>query len=437
MLTDKAVRAASGKDKAYKLTDGGGLYLYVTPKNHKSWRYKYRHDGKEYLLTLGSYPEVSLADAREKRNEAKRVKREGRDPRHAAKRTKLLGANNDMPSLEVAAREWHDLNTGRWKPVHANDVITSLERDIFPDLGDLPLDEIDKPLLLATLRKIEQRGAIETARRVKQRVAAIYRYSIAKGANVSNPAADLNDALKPLPPSKQYPALINVPSIRQLLADIDRAGASPVTRLAARFLALTAQRPGMVRHMEWSELQDIDWGNPKSDVSDARWIVPAGKIKQELRLRSDEAFEHIVPLAPQAVETLRAVRLLTGRSQLVFPGSRSGTKPMSENAVGYLYNREGYKGKHVPHGWRSSFSTIMNEMAERKLGVDLRLLADRMVIDLMLAHTPKGMSASEMRYNRARYMDRRRELAIEWADLIMEGALPTGEIIDSPRRKRR
>lgn len=189
--------------------------------------------------------------------------------------------------------------------------------------------------------------------------------------------------------------------------------------------------------MEWGEVSGVDWGSPSADVSEALWTVPADKIKQELHLRSDEAFDHKIPLSPPAVETLRVVRLLTGRAPYVFPNARAGTSAMSENAIGYLYNREGYKGKHVPHGWRSSFSTIMSEQAERELGTDLRLLADRLIIDLMLAHTPAGMSATELRYNRARYMDRRRELAQRWADMIMEGALPATEILDSPRRKPR
>ncbi|MBU2340166.1 MAG: integrase arm-type DNA-binding domain-containing protein, partial [Alphaproteobacteria bacterium] len=427
MLTDKAVRAADVRGKAYKLTDSRGLHLHVSAKGHKSWRYKYRFDKKEQLLTLGAYPEVSLADAREKRDEAKRILREGRDPRHAARRGRLLGESNSAKSFEVVAREWHALQLPRWKPVHANDVITSLERDVFPHLGAMPLAEIDKPTLLTILRKVENRGAIETSRRIKQRVAAIYRYANAEGAKVENPALDINDALKPLPPSKRYPALITVAAICTLMGDIDRAGASPVNRLAARFLALTAQRPGMVRFLEWVNITGVDWGDVDGDISKALWTVPAEKIKQELHLRSDEAFTHPVPLSVQAVETLRGVRWLTGRSPLVFPGARSGLSPISENAIGYLYNREGYKGRHVPHGWRSSFSTIMNEQAEREVGTDVRLLADRLIIDLMLAHTPKGMSATELRYNRAAYMARRRELAQRWADIIMQDAISAVE----------
>ena len=434
MLTDKAVRAAAAKDKAYKLNDSGGLYLYVSPKGHKSWRFKYRFESKEQLLTIGSYPDVSLAVARQQRDDARKILREGRDPRVQAKRGRLLGDIGGQKSLEVMAREWHRTQTPRWKPVHANDVITSLERDIFPVIGTMPMETIDQPLLLSVLRKIEKRGAIETARRINQRISAIYRFARAQGLRMENPSDGINDALAPLPPSKRYPALLNICDIRTMIADIDIARASPITRLASRFLALTAQRPGMVRHLEWGELQNIDWGNPDADLADARWCVPAAKMKQELRLRSDETFDHLVPLTRQAVETLCAVRWLTGTAKYVFPNARSGMEPASENAIGYLYNREGYRGRHVPHGWRSSFSTLMNEYAERTAGEDPRVLGDRKIIDLMLAHTPSGLSPSELRYNRASYMYRRRQLATLWADMIMEGAMPVESIIIGPRR---
>lgn len=437
MLTDKAARAAGPKDKPYKVADSGGLSLHVSTTGHKSWRFKYRFAGKELLLTLGAYPDISLAEAREMRNEAKKLLRNGQDPRHAAKRAKLNGQADDEETFEAVARRWHQKQCARWKPVHANDVITSLERDIFPHLGAMPMGEIDKRTLVAVLRKIENRGAIETAHRIKQRVAKVYQFANAEGGNFANPAADINEALTPVPPAKRYPALVDVQEIRKLLGDVDRAGSSPVTRLASRFMALTAQRPGMVRIMEWPEIQGVDWGNAGVSIIDATWVVPSAKVKQELHLRSDEAFDHPVPLSRQAVDTLRAVRLLTGRCRYIFPSSRSGTVPMSVNTVGYLYNREGYKGRHVPHGWRSSFSTIMNELVERKAGHDERLLADRFIIDLMLAHTPKGMSASELRYNRAAYLPRRRELAQRWGDLIMEDALPVEDILDSPRRKPR
>jgi len=435
MLTDKAIKAAAGGEKPYKIADSQGLYLYISTSGHKSWRLKYRLNGKEQLMTFGNYPDLSLRAARDKRDTARKILREGRDPRHAEKRAKLVRSDDSAMTLEIVARRWYAVNHTKWKPVHADDVIRSLERDIFPDLGEMPMDEIDKPTLLAALRQIENRGAVETARRVKQRIAKIYRFANAEGANLVNPGDDINDALKPLPPAKRHPALVKIDEIRAMLFDIDRAGASPVTRLAGRFLALTAQRPGMVRNMKWSEVMGITWDH--DNAAEKTWVVPSDKIKQELQLRVDESFQHPVPLSRQAVETLCTVRRLTGCGTYVFPGVRSSHQPMSENAIGYLYNREGYQGRHVPHGWRSSFSTIMNEQVEREAGQDIRLHGDRMVIDLMLAHTPRGMSSAELRYNRAAYMPRRRELTQIWADKIMEGALPADQIISTPRRKPR
>lgn len=325
MRTDKAVRTAGAKTKGYKLSDSAGLHLHISAAGHKSWRYKYRFEKKERLLTLGAYPDISLADAREKRDEAKKILRQGRDPRHAAKRGRLVGDIASAKTLEVGAREWHAFQLDSWKPVHANDVINSLERDVFPDIGAMPMAEIDKPLLLSVLRKIENRGSIETARRVKQRVGAVYRYANAEnGANLENPAVDIDDALKKLPPAKRYPALLNVKALRAMISDIDRAGASPVNRFASRMLALTTQRPGMVRFMLWDEISGIDWADTNGDSETALWTVPADKMKQELHLRSDESFSHPVPLSAQAVETLRAVRRLTGRSPYVFAGARSG-----------------------------------------------------------------------------------------------------------------
>ncbi|PZO71582.1 MAG: integrase [Pelagerythrobacter marensis] len=437
MLTDKAVKAAAAKDKPYKIADRQGLFLHVSPKAHKTWRYKYRFDGKEQALGLGVYPDVSLAAAREARDDARKILRSGRDPRMDKARRKLVGGRDERQTFEAVARDWYEQQLPRWKPVHANDVITSLERDVFPHIGALELGEIDEPVLLAVLRKIEARGAIETARRLKQRVGSVFVYARGLGIKVDNPAVAVGAALKPVPPAKRYPALIKVEEVRQLVHDVDRAGASPVTRMAARVLALTAQRPGMVRRMTWKQLSGIDWKDASASSPEALWTIPADEMKLELHLRDDEAFEHCVPLAPEAVATLRGVRWLTGRSPYVFPSSVSGLTPMSENAIGYLYNREGYKGRHVPHGWRSSFSTIMNELTERELGNDIRLFADRMIIDLMLAHSPKGLSASELRYNRAAFMPRRRELAERWASMIMVDALPVDEIVHSPRRKRR
>ncbi len=434
MLTDVKARNAVPRDKDYKVADGGGLSLYVTTKGHKSWRLKYRFGGKERRLILGSYPDVSLRTAREMREEAKAALRIGRDPALERRRAAQVRKTGHEDTFEKFAREWHEAQKSRWREVHTNDVITSMERDLFPVIGGYPVNQIDEGLMLAALRPVEKRGAIETAHRLRQRAERIFRFAAGAGSPNSNPAVNVKDALLEVPPKRRWPALVQVEQIKALIRDIDRAGASPVNRLSSRFLALTAQRPGMVRNMRWREIEGVDWSDASSDVSGALWCVPADKMKQELALREDDAFEHTVPLAPQAVEVLRAVRSISGQLALVFPGGRDARQPQSENALGYLYNRQGWKGRHVPHGWRSSFSTIMNGRVERLYHGADRLVIDRLIIDMMLAHRPSGMSETEFRYNRHAYMDRRREIACEWADLILLDADPASTLLDGPRR---
>lgn len=435
MLTDPEVRKAVTRERDYKLPDSGGLYLFVTKAGHKSWRLKYRFGGKERRLLFGSYPDVPLKRAREMRDDAKRALRDGRDPGLESKRARHSRKVGHENTFEQFAREWHSTQVARWKPVHADDVMTSMEQNLFPEIGGFPVDQIDEGLLLAALRKVEDRGAIETAHRLRQRAERVFKFASAAGIRNGNPAANVKDALKPVPPKKRRPALTDLKKIHTFIRDIDRAGASPVTRLSSRYLALTAQRPGMVREVLWTEIEGVDWSDPDAPSPEALWRVPSAKMKQELDLREDEAFEHVVPLSGAAVETLRAVRPFSGGKGLVFPGGRESAKPLSENAVGYLYNREGWKGRHVPHGWRSSFSTIMNGRAERSHPGAERLLIDRLIIDLMLAHTPSGMSHTELVYNRQAYMERRRELAEDWAALILEGADPASALVVGRRRR--
>lgn len=437
MKKDADFKGAVPRDKGFKVTDSAGLHLFVSPGGGKSWRYKYSFGGKERRIVFGPYPDITLKRAREMRDDAKRLLREGRDPGLESKRarhTRRVGHEN---TFELFARSWHEQQKDTWKEVHANDVITSLERDLFPSIGAFPVSEIDEGLLLSALREVEKRGAIETAHRLRQRAEKVFRFAAGAGAPNSNPAVNVRDAMKPVPPKKRYPALTDVKQIRELIRAVDRAGASPVTRLCSRFMALVAQRPGMSRNIKWTEIRNVDWADETSDISEAKWIVPADKIKQELGLRADEAFEHVVPLVPEAVEVLRAIRPLTGRGRLVFPSVADRSEPISENAVGYLYNREGWKGRHVPHGWRSSFSTVMNKRVERLFPGAEKLLIDRLIIDLMLAHRPTGMSEAEFRYNRNAYEERRRELAEEWTALIMDGAEPISVAVTGPRRRRR
>ena len=429
MLTDVQCKAAQGKDKPYKLADSAGLYLYISPTGHRSWRMKYRFHGKEKRLTFGPYPDVKLADARSKRDAARALLREHIDPSVEAKRRALLSATNAVNSFEAIARRWHTLHEPRWKAVHANDVIRSLQRDVFPSIGSLPIVGLEAPMILRVLRDVEGRGSIDTARRLRQRISDVFVFAIAEGIAIADPAASLAKAMKAVPPKKKRPAVTTIEGARSVLAASDAAQATPTVKLASRLLALTAQRPGMVRTMPWEEIEGVDWSDPTRQAQGALWRIPPHRMKLELHLREDDAFEHVVPLSAAAVEVLRAIWPLTGGASYVFPFNRGFHKPISENAIGYLYNREGFKGRHVPHGWRSSFSTIMNERAQRE-GSEL----DRFIIDLMLAHVPQGMSASELAYNRSKYLPRQRELFETWAGLIIDSSIPATQLLEGPRR---
>jgi integrase len=427
MLTDAQVRKAAPREKPYKLADAGGLYLYVAPTGLRSWRMKFRFQGVEKLLTFGPYPDVPLSEARQRRDDARRQIRDHVDPSGARARSKAAKdaariERASKQSFEMVARTWHALQAPRWAPVHAEDVITSMARDVFPDLGQLTLDEIDAPTVLAALRKVEARGSIETARRLRQRISAVFSYAISEGIASNDPAAIVSKALKPLPKKGKQPALTDLRDLRGVLIAAEASGASPVTKLASRLLALTAVRPAVVRGVSWEEFEGIDWSGDAIGPGLPIWRVPAARMKLILDRKDEESFEHVVPLPWQAVELLREVRRLTGRGTLVFPGQRHAHRPLSENAIGYLYNRVGYYGRHVPHGWRAAFSTIMNE----------RHRPDRAIIDLMLAHVPSNKV--EAAYNRAQHMTRRRELAQEWANLLMDGMAPACSLLAGPRR---
>ena len=429
MLTDARCRAAKATGKPYKLADAAGLHLHVSKTGHRSWRHKFRYGGKEQLRTLGSFPEVTLKQAREMRDADKVLLKEGRDPILEAKKQVLTNRLASADTFEPLAREWFAREEPRWKPVHAQDVITSLERDVFDDLGSLPITGITPQIVLATLQKVEQRGAIETAHRLRQRISSIFAYGIACDRATYDPAGSLVKVLKPKPPARRWPAVLTISGAREVLALTDHAEATPVVRLASRFLALTAQRPGMIRWMRWEDLKGFDLDGAGSD-GDVMWTVPANAMKQELELREDQGFDHPVPLEPAAVAVLRQAWEFSAAAEYVFPGQRSTLRPMSENALSYLYARLGLRKRHVPHGWRSTFATVMNEFAIENGGP-----RDPLILDLMLAHIPTGLSSSEMRYNRAGFIKRRRQLAIIWAEMLLDGACATDEIVQGRRRR--
>ncbi len=414
MLTDVKVRKAKAAEKPYKLADGGGLHLYVTPAGGRLWRFRYEFGGKEKLLSLGAYPALGLAEARAARDDAKAALRSSRDPAVVKKQKQLVATKESAETFEAMAREWYALQGERWSPTHAADVMKTLERDVFPEIGRMPIRQLTAPDVLGLVRKMEARGAKETARRVRQRISAVCQFAMATGRADLDPAVAIKSVMAPLRKGRQ-PAITDLEEARKMLARADAEPAHPVTKLGMRLLAITAVRPGTLTGTPWTEFDSLDLDEPV-------WRISAARMKLRLHQKDDEARDHLVPLPRQAVETIEAIRALTGRGPYVLPNGRSAHKTMSENALGYLLNRAGYHHKHVPHGWRSTFSTVMNE----------RHPADRAIIDLMLAHTPK--EKVEAAYNRASHLERRKELAQIWADLIMEGLRPAAELLELRRR---
>ena len=397
-LTDNAIRnakpgynAATKKPadptKPYKMGDTGGLYLEVAPGGGKWWRLKYRHGGKEKRLSLGVYPDVSLKDARQRRDDARKLLTNDRDPgavkQSQKKQAKIAAAN----SFELIARELHALKTPRWSESHALDWIRGLEREIFPGMGDRPVAEIEAPDVLDAIRAIEGRGAHEIAARTLQRVRAVFSYSIATGRARHNPAAEIKGALAPQPKVKHFAALTE-----KELPDFLRAVAAypcyTMTKVATRLLMLTFVRTGEVRGAKWCEF-DFDVGV---------WTIPAERMKARE--------PHTVPLSRQALDTLAELRPLTGHGEHLFPGRNREGSIISENTVLKVIERLGYKGRMTGHGFRTIASTYLN-------GVGM-IRPD--VIEAQLAHAEGN--ATRAAYNRADYMEYRTALMQFWADTL-------------------
>ncbi|MXO66280.1 tyrosine-type recombinase/integrase [Altericroceibacterium endophyticum] len=425
-LSDAKVRAAKARDKAYKLSDGEQLYLFVTAKRARSWRMNYKFgrnaQGKplQKTLTIGSYPAISLKDAREARDVAKSMLARGLEPSPTDLFSRANADEDLRPSFRKVALEWLDGQKPRWSAVHLSDVKASLENEIYPAIGEMRLADIDAPCVLRLLRSVADRGAIETAHRLRQRISAVFVYGIALGYVSADPAAGLRAILPPKPKTKSQPAITHLDQLRQLLVDCEAERCRVQTKLALRLIALTAVRPGELHGARWHEFEDLDGPEPL-------WRIPAARMKGDMGRKQETDGDHLVPLAPQSVEVIRAIEPLTGHFPLVFPSERHGHRPMSENTLRALLIRAGYYQRHVPHGFRSAFSTIMNERAN-----DLGRPNDRAVIDLMLAHVPTNKV--ERAYNRAAYMTRRRELAGEWADLLLKDMWPVAVHMGQPIR---
>ncbi|MCS5597936.1 MAG: tyrosine-type recombinase/integrase [Alphaproteobacteria bacterium] len=387
-LTDTKCRNEKPGDKAKKLSDGGGLYLHVQTNGSKYWRLKYRYLKKEKLLALGVYPTVSLAMARELRDEAKRKLAEGVDPSEhmkAEKRRKLAEAEN---SFKVVATEWHDIQKSRWTENHAGYTLRRLETNVFPFIGNKAITDIEPPEMLAVLRRIEERGACEMAGRVKSICSQVFRYAIASGKAARDPCQDLQGALKPY--KKSHFSAIDSSEIPEFLDALNRNDARLYkhTQLAVKMLMLTFVRTSEMIQAKWDEF----------DLSEKTWIIPAERMKMSK--------SHIVPLSSQVIDILNDLRELSPSSPYIFPSQLGHKKHMSNNTVLKALERLGYKGRMTGHGFRAlAMSTIKEKLGYR-----------HEVVDRQLAHVPR--SKVDRAYDRAQFLDERRKMMQEWADYL-------------------
>jgi integrase len=395
-LTPIAIRNAKPRDTAYKLADEGGLYLLVKPDGARYWRFKYRFAGKEKVLALGVFDEVSLAEARQDRDEAKGKLRDGIDPAAQRKERKLAEKHAAANSFKAVAEEWMVRQRPRWTPGHAERVKRSLEADLYPHIGTRPIASLTPPELLTVLRKIEARGAHELRERVQQRASMIFRYAIATGRCERDPVADLRGAFTS-PTRYNYAALgqKDLPAFFAKLAEYD---GEPTTKLAIRLLALTFVRTGELRGAHWAEF----------DLDAAEWRIPAERMKMRQ--------EHIVPLSRQALDVLRELQALTGRGALLFPSRSKATQPISENTILYALYRMGYHSRATGHGFRSTASTILNELG---------FPGD--VIERQLAHSSKNKIRAA--YNKAQYLPERARMMQQWADLLAALAKADNKVV--------
>lgn len=420
-LTSSDVKSAKIRACDYKLTDSNGLFLFVSSAGTKSWRYRYRHRGQEKMLSLGRYPDVGLAAARLARDDARRLVLDGKDPAWEKKRKRQDDLDAARATFRKLGDEWLAEHEPLWSAANASRVRHRFERDVYPAFGQRPIGEIESTDILRVLRKIEARGSIETAKRVRGYIRAVF--AKAKGerfvpTSMLMEIDELSDALKPARRGRRQPALTTLPALLELQQCADKSRSHILIRLASRLLALTVVRTGVLRTALWSEFEGIDWDEPDALCEKPIWRIPAARMKLLVEDKLAPEFGHEVPLSTQAVAALRVLRIVSGSSPLLFPHAKSWRLPMTDAAISGMYKRMGggkFKNRMVPHGWRSAFSTIMNERA-----AELERDGDRMLIDITLSHVPPGTSASEWAYNRARFLKPRGALLQTWADLISE-----------------
>lgn len=384
-LSEAKVRNAKPRSKKYKIADGDGLFLLVLPSGGKYWRLRYFFGGQEKQLALGVYPEVSLADARDRRAQAHKVLSAGDDPGEVKRESKRVMEVKEADLFEAVAREWLDHRRHEWAPSSLRVKKIYLERYVIPALGPKPISAVTAPEVLDLLREIESRGTLDTARRVSQMCGQIFRYGIAMGRADHNPVPDLKGALKT--PVVKHHAYLKAKELPDFLRALDTYDGKRLTKLAIRLLLLTFVRTNELRGAEWAE---VDW-------EASLWRIPAQRMKANAA--------HVVPLSRQAVEILRDLHALSGHRQYVFPNENKPSTVMSENTMLYALYRMGYHSRATGHGFRSTASTILNEQGFRPD-----------VIERQLAHTERNHVRAA--YNHAQYLPERRDMMQWWADYL-------------------
>jgi integrase len=396
-LADTFVRQVkhTGKLAGDKHTDGGGMYLLVKAGG-KYWRMDYTHAEKRRTLALGVYPEVSLAKARQRREKARELLADGKDPGTAKRAEKQAAAAAAANTFELVAREFHKSKGDSWSTSYAAKWLRGLEKNLFPYLGALPLAAITAPVLLHALRRVENRGAVDSAHTLRKTAGQVFRYGVQTGRCDRSPSVDLHGALKPVT-VKHMSAILEPLKVGELLRAIDGYAGQPMTRAALGLSALLFQRPGNIRKMEWT------WVN----FDNALLTIPSEDMKRRKQQKINGR-PHLVPLAPQALTYLAELNPLTGHGRYVFPSLRTGERPMSDNTINAALRRMGFaKDEMSAHGFRATARTLM---IERMPGIS----AD--VIEAQLAHGKSGPLG--MAYDRAEFLEQRRKMMLEWAEYL-------------------
>lgn len=383
LLTDAKIRTAKPQNKPYTLNDGNGLSLLIDTNGSKGWRFRYRFAGKPKMISFGTYGDVSLAEARTKRDEARAQVAQGINPSDARKADKVALKYSLENTFEAISREWHSSKQTTWSENYAKEVLNCLSKDVFPYLGQRPIDQI-KPLeLLTVLQKIEKRGALEQACKIRRRCGEVFRYAVVTGRALYNPAPDLASALNK-PQANHFPFL-TADEIPEFVTALENYQGSQLSKYATQLLMLTGVRTIELRAAEWKEF----------DLDNALWEIPKERMKKRR--------PHLVPLSTQAIDILKKLKVISGNYTLVFPGRNDVRKPMSEATINKVIKMIGYHGKLTGHGFRHMMSTILHEKG-----------FDSAWIEMQLAHVDKNSIRGT--YNHAQYLDGRREMLRWYAD---------------------